>query len=186
MVITGSIAIDSLSGGCRAFLVDKGITEGIEETEVVFYVSLWGFTSALSPFAAQLPCINQSASTRQISFGINTLLWSLLTIFTILNKVGFVLYCALGGALHGLSSNLLYLSLADVMDKDLVIPALGMFNAISGIYVMLVLPLAGYAYDVTRSYQIPYTIYGGVGIIGSLFVALIPLYNRKNSRKYIH
>ncbi len=178
MLIAGSISIDSLSNGCRAFLVDKGRNEGIPETEVVFYVSLWGITSAVSPFAAQIPFINQSANSRQISFGVNTLLWSLLTIFTINSKAGFALYCALGGALHGLSSNLWYLILADVMDKELVTPGLGMANAISGPYVLVVLPLAGWTYDMTRSYTLPYTIYGIIGIIGSVSVALIPVYNR--------
>ncbi len=183
MIIAGSTAMDSLSNGCRTFLIDKGISEGIGEIEVVFYVSLWGITSAVSPFAAQIPFINQSANRRQISFGVNTFLWSLLTIFTVPSKVGFVLYCAVGGALHGLSSNLLYLSLADVMDKELVIPAIGMLNAISGLYVLVVLPLAGLTYDMTRSYTLPYTIYGIIGIIGSISVALIPVYNRTKDSK---
>ena len=177
----GQIATDSLSNGCRVFLVDRAIVQGIHEHQAVNCISLWGIFSAFCKVFVLLPTINKSRRNRQIIFPVITLGWSVITLLsvTFTSYTGFLIYCILAGAFHGMNTILWYLVLADTMEKELLVFALSLQCCIAGPFVMFSVPIAGAIYDSVKSYDTPYIIFGSLGLFGAICEALIPYFQRK-------
>ena len=178
------LAIDALSNGCRVFLVDRAILQGIPESKAVLSISLWGVFSAVCKLSAQIPCINKTPKRRQIVLVIVTFCWSLVTLASVAVNTyeGFLLYCVLAGVCHGVNSLLWYLILADVMDRELLVPAYSVQCFIAGPFVMFSVPIAGLIYDSTKSYDVPYIMYGCIGMFGAICESFIPYFERKKAR----
>ena len=175
------LAIDALSNGCRVFLVDRAILQGIPESKAVLSISLWGIFSAVCKLSAQMPCINKSPRRRQIVLVSVTICWSLVTLGSVVFNTyeGFLAYCILAGVFHGVNSLLWYLILADVMNRELLVPAYSLQCFIAGPFVMLSVPIAGLIYDRTQSYDVPYIMYGCIGLFGGICESFIPYFERK-------
>ena len=178
LLAMGCLAIDSLSNGCRVFLIDRAIHDGLSQSSATFAVSFVGITSAVSMLGVQHPVISNSAKSRQLSFGISTFFWSCVNIVSSVTPlckslVGFSIYCALSGVFLGISSVLWYLCIPDVVPQDLVIQAFSLQCFISGPFVMFSVPMGGFIYDKTGSYDGPYIIYSCIGLIGAFCVASI-------------
>ena len=71
-VSAATLAINSLSDGCRLFVVDRAVVQGISESAAVWLLSLWGIFSALCRFLLQIPFINRSPRRKQISLVVMT------------------------------------------------------------------------------------------------------------------
>ena len=178
------LAIDALSNGCRVFLVDRAILQGIPESKAVLSISLWGIFSAVCKLFVQIPCINKTPRRKQIVLVIVTFCWSLVTLVSVAFSTyeGFLLYCVLAGVCHGVNSLLWYLILADVMDRELLVPAYSVQCFIAGPFVMFSVPIAGLIYDSTQSYDVPYIMYGCIGMFGAICESLIPYFERRKAR----
>ena len=140
--------IDALSNGCRVFLLDRAILQGIPESKAVLSISLWGIFSTICKLFAQLPIINKTPRRRQVAKVILTFCWSLVTLLSVAFKTfeGFVMYCILAGAFHGLGTLLWYLILADITDRELLVSAYGLQSLIAVPFVMFSVPMAGTIY----------------------------------------
>ena len=184
-VSAATLAINSLSDGCRLFLVDRAIVQGISESAAVWSLSLWGIFSALCRFLVQIPFINRSPRRKQISLVVMTLGWSLVTFSSIAftSYSGFVAYCILAGCFHGISNILWYLVLADTMEGDLVVSAYSLQCFIAGSFVIFSVPTAGMMFDSTQSYDVPYIIYGCLGLFGTICESFIPYFERKKQKR---
>ena len=181
------LAGDALSNGCRVFLLDRAILQGIPEYKAVLSISLWGIFSAVCKLFAQLPAINRSPRRRQVTKMCTTFSWSLVTLLTIAYKSyeGFVMYCILAGICHGMCTLLWYLILADISDRELIVAAYGLQCFIAGPFVMISVPIAGMIYDHTQSYDVPYITYGCIGMFGAICDAFIPYFQRGKRRKNV-
>ncbi len=185
LVAAGAMALDSLSNGCRVFLLDRAILEGMSKSDAIFAFSFWGIVSALTKPLIQLPCINRSPDSRQITWAITTFGWAAVTVASIGMKTfaGFLAYCILAGAHHGMMTSLWYLSLADVMERDLLVTAYGLQCVIASPFVTLSAPAAGWIYDTTKSYDNSYIIYGCLGIFGGICISFIPFVERRKRHR---
>ena len=177
-----ALAIDCLSNGSRVFLIDRAMQNNVDQTDAIFALSMWGIFSALSKLTGQLPLINRTANRRQITLSITAFCWALVTLLTVLDVMksyeGFLAFCILSGTFHGISTLLWYLAIADIMDRDLVVAAYGLQCFIAGPFVMFSIPFAGWLFDRSQSYDVPYIIYGSIGIFGSICIAFIPYLER--------
>ena len=184
-VSAATLAINSLSDGCRLFLVDRAIVQGISKSVAVWSLSLWGIFSALCRFLVQIPFINRSPRRKQISLVVMTFGWSLVTFSSIVltSYSGFVAYCILAGCFHGISNILWYLVLADTMEGNLVVSAYSLQCFIAGCFVIFSVPTAGMIFDSTQSYDVPYIIYGCLGLFGTICERFIPYFERKKQKR---
>ena len=185
LVAAGAMALDSLSNGCRVFLLDRAILEGISKSDAIFAFSFWGIVSALTKPFIQLPCINRSPDSRQVTWAITTFGWAAVTVASIGMKTfeGFLAYCILAGAHHGVMTSLWYLSLADVMDRELLVTAYGLQCVIASPFVTFSAPAAGWIYDTTKSYDNSYIIYGCLGVFGGICISFIPFVERRKRHR---
>ena len=179
-----TVTINSLSDGCRLFLVDRAIVQGIAESSAVWSLSLWGIFSAVCRLLAQVPCINRTPKRKQITLAVMTLSWSLVTFVSTVctSYAGFLTYCILAGCFHGISNILWYLVLADTMESELVVSAYSLQCFIAGSFVILSVPATGMIYDSTRSYDVPYIIYGCLGLFGTICEFFIPYFEKRRKK----
>ena len=179
-----TVTINSLSDGCRLFLVDRAIVHSIPESSAVWALSLWGIFSVISRIMAQIPCINRTPKRKQIALVVMTFGWSLVTLLSIgfTSYSGFLTYCILAGSFHGISNILWYLVLADTIESDLLVSAYSLQCFIAGFLVIISVPTAGMIYDSTRSYDVPYITYGCLGTVGTLCECFIPYFEKRKKK----
>ena len=182
----GELSIDALSNGCRIFVLDRAILNGITESEAVLVMTCWGIFSGISRLFVQLPLINKTPRRKQIALAIATMAWSITTLFSIVFKsyIGFVVYCISAGGFHGIVCLLWYLVLADTTTPQLLVSAYSLQCFIAGPIVMLSVPLAGMIFDYTQSYDIPYIIYSLVGFLGAFSEGLLVYFEKRKSTHF--
>ena len=95
---------------------------------------------------------------------------------------GVVAYCILAGCFHGISNILWYLVLADTMEGDLVVSAYSLQCLVAGSFVIFSVPTAGMIFDSTQSYDVPYIIYGCLGLFGTICESFIPYFEQKSKK----
>ncbi len=177
-----ALAIDCLSNGSRVFFIDRAMQSNVKQIDAIFVLSMWGIFSAISKLTGHLPLISKTASRRQKALSLMALCWASVTLLSTLDVMksyeGFLMYCILSGTFHGISTLLWYLSIADVMERHLVVAAYGLQCFIAGPFVMLSIPIAGWLFDKTQSYDLRYMIYSGYGIFAAICVAFIPYLER--------
>ncbi len=185
-LITQALANECLSNGSRVFLIDRAVQDGIEKQDAIFALSMFGISSALAKFLVRIPFINKTPTRRQFTLSVMEMGWALATMSTTLNFMksykGFLAYCLLAGLFHGISTLLWYLTIADIMPRELVVTAYGLQCFIAAPFVMFTIPFAGWIYDRTSNYDTPYIIYGAIGIFASLCILLVPVLERRKNK----
>ena len=158
--------------------------QGIPESSAVWSLTLWGIFSAVCRLLAQVPCINRIPKRKQITLAVMTLVWSLVTFLSTVctSYTGFLAYCILAGCFHGISNILWYLVLADTMESELIVSAYSLQCFIAGSFVIFSVPATGMIYDSTRSYDVPYVIYGCLGLIGTICECFIPYFEKRRKK----
>ena len=182
-LVASEIRIDSLASGCRTFLIDSAISNGILEYKAVFAMTFMGLCSALGKLLVHLPLMSETCGRRQLIFVLTSFCWSV-TCFVLVvfpSLTGLVFYCVLAGFFHGVNTVLFYLVLADTIPSELVVPAYSLLCFIGGIYVLAGIPLAGLIFDETESYNVPYITYGVMGVCATAIEAFVVYFERKKN-----
>ena len=184
-IVASQIRIDSVSNGCRTFLVDSAMSHGISESKAVLALSLWGVCSALCKLLAQLPWINRNSRTRLVTYVTTSFCWAAVTFILVAFKsnLGILFYCILAGSFHGINSILNYLVLADTMGVNLVVPAFSLLSFVGGSYMLISVPIAGMIYDKTQNYDVPYVMFGCIALVAAAFESLLLYFERRKRLK---
>ncbi|XP_052784920.1 monocarboxylate transporter 12-like isoform X2 [Mya arenaria] len=166
------------------YLPDTAIEFGIKKLDAVWLLSVVGIANTIARvlfgFLSDRKWVNRLFlySTALVICGCSTVAAPFMSSFWSL-----VMYSILFGTFSGVTVSLNSVLLADIVGIEKLSDAFGMASFISGISVFAGPPIAGFLYDISGSYLVPYVAAGVTTAASGAILFLIPLFDRKSKKQ---
>ncbi|KAI0229983.1 hypothetical protein LSAT2_019611 [Lamellibrachia satsuma] len=173
-----------VSGECCVFSFTCLYVLGVSKLNAAFLISVIGVSDTIARgffgLLAGIECVNPLylRSTALTLCGISTFL----SIFCF-NYEMFVVYAVFFGGCSGVSVCLTPVVLVNLLGTEQFTNAFGLLILFEGVATIVGPPMAGWLYDVTHSYDLPFAIVGAVTTCSGLILYSIPCVQRLRQRR---
>jgi MFS family permease len=89
------------------------------------------------------------------------------------NYLSMVINCVFLGVSYGCIQAVKYTVMVDLFGKERIALSYGWHNTVNGFIALFALPLAGFIYDITNSFRLPFYLASGTGIMGGGLVVVV-------------